>query len=92
MAYGQSDEYSFVFRPDTSVYSRRADKIQTTIVGLFASAFVFHWPHFFPDTPLQYPPTFDARCVLYPSEQVRGYAGGTASCPVQGRARRQHSW
>jgi tRNA(His) guanylyltransferase len=27
LAYGQSDEYSFVFRPDTQVYSRRAFKV-----------------------------------------------------------------
>jgi len=70
MAYGQSDEYSFVLRPDATVYSRRSDKISTTVAALFASSFVFHWSEHFPDKPLRYPPTFDARCVCYPSELV----------------------
>ena len=42
-------------------------KITSTIVSYFASSYVFHWAAFFPSTPLLYPPTFDARVVLYPS-------------------------
>lgn len=42
-------------------------KITSTIVSYFASSYVFHWTSFFPSTPLLYPPTFDARVVLYPS-------------------------
>ena len=37
LSYGQSDEFSFVFRPDTGVYSRRSSKIVTNISSLFAS-------------------------------------------------------
>eukprot|EP01104_Vermistella_antarctica_P001565 TRINITY_DN1162_c0_g1_i2.p1 TRINITY_DN1162_c0_g1~~TRINITY_DN1162_c0_g1_i2.p1 ORF type:complete len:301 (-),score=79.38 TRINITY_DN1162_c0_g1_i2:23-925(-) len=70
LAYGQSDEYSFVFKKNTTLYNRRASKIQTNIVSLFASNFVFHWKAFFPDRALQYPPTFDARCVCYPSKKT----------------------
>ena len=29
LSYGQSDEYSFVFRKDTKLYNRRSDKILT---------------------------------------------------------------
>ena len=74
LSYGQSDEYSFVFRPDTGVYSRRRDKIVTNIVSLFASSYVFHWTEYFPDKKLIYPPSFDGRAVLYPSiKNMRDY-------------------
>ena len=29
LAYGQSDEYSFVFRRDTDLYKRRSAKVKT---------------------------------------------------------------
>ena len=74
LSYGQSDEFSFVFRPDTGVYSRRSNKIVTNIVSLFASSYVFHWAEFFPQKQLQYPPSFDGRAVLYPSiKNIRDY-------------------
>jgi len=74
LSYGQSDEYSFVFRPDTGVYSRRGSKIVTNIVSLFASNYVFHWSSYFPDQPLIYPPSFDGRSVLYPTiKNLRDY-------------------
>merc|ERR1712079_3668 len=74
LSYGQSDEYSFVFRPDTGVYSRRRDKIVTNIVSLFASSYVFHWPDLFPSSTLLYPPSFDGRAVLYPTvRNMRDY-------------------
>jgi tRNA(His) guanylyltransferase len=65
-AYGQSDEYSFVLPPRGNPFGRRSAKLATGIASLFASAFVFHWPHYFPTLPLQRPPAFDARCVVYP--------------------------
>jgi len=35
---------------------------------------VFHWAEYFPDVPLQYPPSFDGRIVLYPTEKhIRDY-------------------
>ena len=49
-------------------------KISTTMVSYFASSYVFHWSTLFPDTPLKYPPTFDGRIVLYPTNQnLRDY-------------------
>ncbi len=34
IAYGQSDEYSFVFKKDAKVYKRRGDKILTCKKGI----------------------------------------------------------
>jgi tRNA(His) guanylyltransferase len=74
IAYGESDEYSFVLKRKATLFQRRASKIETSVVSFFASNFVFHWHTFFPDTNLVYPPTFDARVVCYPSyENVRDY-------------------
>jgi tRNA(His) guanylyltransferase len=42
IAYGQSDEYSFVFKRKAKVFDRREDKILTTVVSLFSSAYVYH--------------------------------------------------
>ncbi len=74
LAYGQSDEYSFVLRKNTQLYSRRSFKLATNIASLFAAAYVMKWGEFFPETPLQYPPAFDARTVLYPTNRnLRDY-------------------
>lgn len=73
IAYGQSDEFSFVFRRDSEMYKRRASKLMTYVSSLFTSSYVFHWPQFF-DFPLKYPPCFDGRVVLYPTTQnLRDY-------------------
>jgi len=69
LAYGQSDEYSFVFRQDASNCNRRASKLLSLVVSLFTSHYVFHWPKFFSDQELLYPPSFDSRIVLYPTEK-----------------------
>lgn len=69
IGFGQSDEYSFIFRRETSLYKRRASKLLTTINSKFSSSYVFYWKKFFGQTPLIYPPTFDGRIVLYPSEE-----------------------
>ncbi|CCM04235.1 uncharacterized protein FIBRA_06402 [Fibroporia radiculosa] len=74
LAFGESDEFSFLFRKSTALYNRRQAKILTTITSLFTSSYVLHWPQFFPDTPLKYPPSFDGRLVVYPSaKEVRDY-------------------
>lgn len=76
LAYGQSDEYSFVFRRDASVYQRRRDKLVSYVASLFTSAYMFHWANIFKDRSLVmcYPPAFDARTVLYPTdENLRDY-------------------
>ena len=46
----------------------------TTVVSHFAACYVFHWHSFFPTTKLQYPPSFDARVVTYPTlKSIRDY-------------------
>lgn len=65
---------SFLLRRSTSLFKRREAKLLTTLVSHFTAAYVFNWSSYFPDTPLQYPPTFDGRLVLYPSNrEVRDY-------------------
>uniref|UniRef100_A0A0P5KN08 tRNA(His) guanylyltransferase n=1 Tax=Daphnia magna TaxID=35525 RepID=A0A0P5KN08_9CRUS len=74
LAYGQSDEYSFVFRKETQAYSRRSAKLSTNVCSLFTSAFVYYWNDYFPTIKPRYPPVFDGRTVLYPSNQnIRDY-------------------
>lgn len=74
IAFGESDEYSFVLHKSAQVYNRRTSKILSCINSLFTSSYVFHWPDFFPEKQLLYPPTFDARIVLYPTdENLRDY-------------------
>ncbi|RWS06581.1 putative tRNA(His) guanylyltransferase-like protein, partial [Dinothrombium tinctorium] len=78
IAYGQSDEFSFVFRRETDIYKRRQSKITSLVVSSFSSAFVFYWNKYFHsfegeseqfNTSLQYPPSFDSRCVLYATDK-----------------------
>jgi tRNA(His) guanylyltransferase len=68
--------HSFLFRRSTSLYSRRASKILSTVVSLFTSAYLMNWSRYF-DTALpkeNYPPSFDGRITLYPTEkEVRDY-------------------
>lgn len=69
MAYGQSDEYSFIFKKNSNLYKRRAAKLLTTINSKFTSSYVFYWSKFFDGEILKYPPVFDGRIVVYPSEE-----------------------
>lgn len=69
LSYGQSDEFSFVFHRTANVYNRREAKILSNVNSLFTSSFVFYWNRWFGSEPLKYPPSFDARIVLYPSEE-----------------------
>ena len=74
LGYGQSDEFSFVFRKDTTLFGRSRDEIISGIVSVFASSFVFLWDKYFINLPLQKPPGFDARAVLYPNfEKLKEY-------------------
>ncbi|KAJ5020581.1 tRNAHis guanylyltransferase-domain-containing protein [Bipolaris maydis] len=65
MAFGNSDEYSFVFHKD----------LTTTIVSTFTSYYVYSWAKYFPQKPLTPPlPSFDGRAVCYPSNtNLRDY-------------------
>lgn len=72
-AYGQSDEYSFILRRDSTLFSRRESKILSTIVSLFSSTYVALWPKFMPAA-LHDIPSFDGRVVLYPTtKHLRDY-------------------
>ncbi|KAG9200693.1 tRNA-His guanylyltransferase [Epicoccum nigrum] len=75
LAYGNSDEYSFVFHKDCMLFERRASKLVTTIVSTFTSYYVFLWSKYFPQKPLTPPlPSFDGRAVCYPSDtNLRDY-------------------
>ncbi|RWS20815.1 tRNA(His) guanylyltransferase-like protein, partial [Leptotrombidium deliense] len=74
IAYGQSDEFSFIFKRDAKMHKRRQNKITSILVSVFTSAYVFNWNKYFNsfseneshlNVELKYPPSFDARCVLY---------------------------
>ncbi|KAF1831170.1 Thg1-domain-containing protein [Decorospora gaudefroyi] len=75
LAFGNSDEYSFVFHKDCALFERRASKLTTTIVSTFTSYYVYSWSRYFPDKPLTPPlPSFDGRAVCYPSDtNIRDY-------------------
>ncbi|KAL0141789.1 tRNAHis guanylyltransferase-domain-containing protein [Mucor lusitanicus] len=70
LAYGQSDEYSFIIPKSSNLYSRRSSKISSTVVSLFASNYVMHWAEYFGEDKLQYAPCFDSRTVCYPNDKV----------------------
>ncbi|KAK0148094.1 putative tRNA(His) guanylyltransferase [Merluccius polli] len=74
IAYGQSDEFSFVFKRTSTWFKRRASKLMTHVASQFSSSYVFYWKEYFAEQPLLYPPGFDGRVVLYPSNRnLRDY-------------------
>ncbi|KAF7311936.1 Histidine tRNA guanylyltransferase [Mycena indigotica] len=74
LGFGESDEFSFLLKKSASLYNRRHAKILSTLTSHFTASVTFRWSTYFPDTPLQYPPTFDGRIVLYPGiKEVRDY-------------------
>ncbi|KAM8733604.1 putative tRNA(His) guanylyltransferase [Acanthopagrus schlegelii] len=74
IAYGQSDEFSFAFKRTSNLFKRRASKLMTHVASQFSSSYVFYWKEFFGEQPLLYPPSFDGRVVLYPSNRnLRDY-------------------
>lgn len=74
LAYGQSDEFSFVIRKDSQFCERKPSQLLSAVNSLFSAAYVYNWPYFFKNTPLFYPPAFDARVILYPTDKnLRDY-------------------
>ncbi|PNW74008.1 hypothetical protein CHLRE_13g581550v5 [Chlamydomonas reinhardtii] len=74
LAYGESDEYSFVLGRSTDMYGRRASKIVSLLVSCFTANYVAKWAAFLPDTPLRSTPMFDGRAVCYPLDSnLRDY-------------------
>ncbi|WFC96473.1 tRNA(His) guanylyltransferase [Malassezia brasiliensis] len=73
LAFGESDEYSFLIDRASTLYSRRQSKLVSHIVSIFTGAYVFHWASYM-HVPLQAPPSFDGRLVMYPGvQEVRDY-------------------
>ncbi|KAJ5204750.1 tRNA(His) guanylyltransferase [Penicillium cinerascens] len=72
IAYGISDEFSFVFHPTCQLFERRNGKLVTTIVSTFTAHYIYLWSIYFPNKPLQPPylPSFDGRAVIYPSTRI----------------------
>lgn len=70
LAFGESDEFSFVIDKDSTLFDRRGYKITSSMASLFTAAYLSQWPAYFPDQPLKYPPTFDARPVVYPTDKT----------------------
>jgi tRNA(His) guanylyltransferase len=79
VAYGQSDEYSFVLGRRAELFGRRREKILSTVVSMFSAEFVRAWGvHFVGGdvgrVELRTTPTFDGRIVVYPGvREVRDY-------------------
>jgi tRNA(His) guanylyltransferase len=73
LAFGQSDEFSFVLSRECELWGRREAKIVSSFASFFAASFVFLWPRFF-DEPMKEIPCFDGRVVLFPStDNLRDY-------------------
>ncbi|KAL9113176.1 MAG: hypothetical protein Q9187_007660 [Circinaria calcarea] len=71
MAYGLSDEFSFVFGPSCDLFERRESKILSTVVSTFTAYYVYLWSTYLPNAVLSPPlPSFDARAVIYPSARL----------------------
>lgn len=47
IAYGVSDEFSFVFHRSTNLFERRAAKLVSTVVSTFTAAYVALWGRVF---------------------------------------------
>lgn len=74
MAFGQSDEFSFVLGRACTLWKRRESKLVSSFASFFASSFVLLWPWYFPDTPLLEAPAFDARALVLPTDaNLRDY-------------------
>ncbi|KAK5012474.1 tRNA-His guanylyltransferase, partial [Cryomyces antarcticus] len=85
LGYGVSDEYSFVFHKDCTLFERREAKLTSTVVSTFTAYYVHLWPTYFVDSPLSMPlPSFDGRAVCYPSVgNLRDYcAWRQADCHI----------
>ena len=63
-----------MFKQKAKLFDRRQEKILTTVVSLFSSAYVFHLNSFFPNHSSSVITSFDGRIVLYPSlEDLKNY-------------------
>jgi tRNA(His) guanylyltransferase len=51
LAYGDSDEYSFIFKKNTRLFNRRKDKITSCLVSLFSAAYTHFQKDYFTNIP-----------------------------------------
>lgn len=69
-AYGFSDEFSFIFKKDSSFYQRRISKILSLVVAFFTSLYATKWKQFFPEEELRHAPSFQAHVIQCPTLDV----------------------
>ncbi|KAL9532592.1 tRNA(His) guanylyltransferase [Sphaerulina musiva] len=85
LAYGQSDEFSFVLHEDTRLFERRSAKLSSTVATMFTAEFCMGWVDAMEMEKLERPwPTFDGRCICYPKKKIlRDYlAWRQADCHI----------
>ncbi|EMF14077.1 tRNA guanylyltransferase [Sphaerulina musiva SO2202] len=90
LAYGQSDEFSFVLHEDTRLFERRSAKLSSSVATMFTAEFCMGWVDAMGvevggDGKLERPwPTFDGRCICYPKKKIiRDYlAWRQADCHI----------
>lgn len=84
LAYGQSDEFSFVFHENTTLFERRREKLSTSVATMFTAEYCMLWNQYMVReegdvryaekgsvVELERPwPTFDGRCVAYPKKKI----------------------
>ena len=66
LAYGQSDEFSFMLGRDTDLYNRRKEKICSTLVSVFTAVYNIKFEEIMGKKAIGYA-IFDGRVVEYPS-------------------------
>lgn len=68
LAYGDSDEYSFVLKKNCLLFERREAKLVSTFASTFTAFYIQHWGNIMDDSlDVSHLPTFDARAITYPS-------------------------
>lgn len=86
LAYGDSDEYSFLLDRTCNLFERREAKLVSTFGSTFTAFYIKQWDKYFPDQPLELSqlPTFDCRAVVYPqASNIRDYfAWRQADCHI----------
>lgn len=71
MAYGDSDEYSFLLRKECNLFERRESKLVSTFASAITTEYYYYWSKHFPLKPINTrKPQFDARCVVYPNFSI----------------------
>ncbi|CAI5760165.1 unnamed protein product [Candida verbasci] len=74
MAYGDSDEYSFLLRKSCSLFDRREMKLITLFSSLMSCYYIYYWQKLIGQLDEDHLPLFDARAILYPNfNLVRDY-------------------